>query len=168
MAMIDIAVPRDIEPQVSDLSDVFLYTVDDLSEIIDRGMQARKQAAEKAEHIIEHQASDFMRKMRGLSAGSTIAELRSQAGTLQQQTLEKALAMIAKGEAPEKALQYYAHTFTNKLLHKPSAELRAASEAGDETLIRSTRQLFDLDIGNNTSGSDNGDHNNKEAQPDKN
>ncbi len=163
MAMIDIAVPRDIEPQVSDLSDVFLYTVDDLSEIIDRGMQARKQAAEKAEHIIEHQASDFMRKMRGLSAGSTIAELRAQAGSIQQQTLDKALAMIAKGEAPEKALQYYAHTFTNKLLHKPSAGLRAATESGDESLIRSTRQLFDLDAEAQPV-----DQNNNDQTPDQN
>ena len=123
--------------------------------IRDSGMQARKQAAAKAEHIIEHKAIDFMRKMRGLDAGSTIAELRSQAGHLQQQTLDKALAMIAKGEAPEKALQYYAHTFTNKLLHKPSAGLRAASESGDETLIRSARQLFDLEPGNNAASGDN-------------
>lgn len=145
MAMIDIAVPRDIEPQVSDLSDVFLYTVDDLSEIIDRGMQARRQAAEKAENIIEHQTGDFMRKLRGLDAGATIAKLRTHASELQSETLERALAMINKGEAPEKALQYYAHTFTNKFLHTPSAELRAASEAGDETLIRSASQLFDLE-----------------------
>lgn len=144
MAMIDIAVPRDIEPQAGDLSDVFLYTVDDLSEIIDRGMQARRQAAEKAEHIIDHQASTFMRKMRGLDAGSTIAELRSQTGQLQKQTLDNAMAMLSKGESPEKALQYFAHTFTNKLLHTPSTQLRAASESGDEQFIQAARRLFDL------------------------
>ncbi|MEM7258693.1 MAG: glutamyl-tRNA reductase [Pseudomonadota bacterium] len=144
MAMIDIAVPRDIEPQVSDLSDVFLYTVDDLSEIIDRGMQARRQAAEKAENIIEHQVSDFMRKLRGLDAGSTIAALRGQVNDLQQDTLARAMAMIAKGEAPEKVLKYYAHTFSNKLLHRPSTKLRAASETGDEALLACARQLFDI------------------------
>ncbi len=144
MAMIDIAVPRDIEPQVGDLSDVFLYTVDDLAEIIDRGMQARRQAAEKAEHIIDHQANSFMRKMRGLDAGTTIAELRAQAAELQRQTLENAMALLAKGESPEKALQYYAHTFTNKLLHTPSTQLRAASESGDQKVIQAARQLFNL------------------------
>ena len=145
MAMIDIAVPRDIEPQVSNLSDVFLYTVDDLSEIIDRGMQARRQAAEKAEHIIEHQATDFMRKLRGMDAGATIAALRSQVGNLQQQTMERALAMMAKGEAPQKVLQYYAHTFSNKLLHEPSKQLRTASEKGNAELLESARQLFDIE-----------------------
>ncbi len=144
MAMIDIAVPRDIETQAGDLSDVFLYTVDDLSEIIDRGMQARQQAAQKAEHIIDHQANSFMRKMRGLDAGNTIAELRARTSDLQQQTLESALAMLSKGESPEKALQYFAHTFTNKLLHTPSTQLRSASEAGDQQLIQAARQLFDL------------------------
>ncbi len=144
MAMIDIAVPRDIESQVGELSDVFLYTVDDLAEIIDRGMQARRQAAEKAEHIIDHQANSFMRKMRGLDAGSTIAEIRANTGELQQQVLENALALIAKGESPEKALQYFAHTFTNKLLHTPSTQLRSAGESGDQQLIQATRQLFDL------------------------
>jgi len=151
MAMIDIAVPRDIEPQVGDLSDVFLYTVDDLSEIIDRGMQARRQAAEKAEHIIEHQATDFMRKLRGLDAGSTIAALRQQVGGLQQETLERAMAMIAKGEAPEKALKYYAHTFSNKLLHKPSTQLRAASETGDEAMLVAARKLFDIETADPSS-----------------
>lgn len=144
MAMIDIAVPRDIESQVGELSDVFLYTVDDLAEIIDRGMQARRQAAEKAEHIIDHQANSFMRKMRGLDAGTTIAELRAKTGTLQQQTLDNAMALLAKGESPEKALQYFAHTFTNKMLHTPSTQLRAASESGDQQIIQAARQLFDL------------------------
>lgn len=145
MAMIDIAVPRDIEPQVSKLSDVFLYTVDDLSEIIDRGMQARRQAAEKAENIIEHRATDFMRQLRGLDAGATIAALRKQVGGIQQETLQRALAMIAKGEAPEKVLKYYAHTFSNKLLHNPSTQLRAAGESGDESTLAATRRLFDLE-----------------------
>ena len=129
---------------MGELSDVFLYTVDDLAEIIDRGMQARRQAAEKAEHIIDHQANSFMRKMRGLDAGSTIAEIRANTGELQQQVLENALALIAKGESPEKALQYFAHIFTNKLLHTPSTQLRSAGESGDQQLIQATRQLFDL------------------------
>ena len=124
MAMIDIAVPRDIEPQVSQLSDVFLYTVDNLKEIIDQGLEARQQAAIKAEHIIEHQANSFMQKMRGLHAGSTIRDLRAHTTAIQQSTLESAMAMLRKGDDPEKALQYFAHTFTNKLLHTPSAQLR--------------------------------------------
>ncbi len=144
MAMIDIAVPRDIESQVGDLSDVFLYTVDDLTQIVDQGMRARQEAAKKAESIIDHQATSFMRKLRGMDAGSTIAELRSQATALQQQTLENALAMLKRGDSPEKALKYFAHTYTNKWLHQPSTQLRAASASGDTEIIEAARQLFDL------------------------
>ncbi len=144
MAMIDIAVPRDIEPQVGQLSDVFLYTVDNLKEIIDQGLQARQQAAVKAEHIIEHQANSFMQKMRGLKAGATISDLRSHTASLQQATLDEAMAMLKKGGDPEKALQYFARTFTNKLLHTPSAQLRLASEAGDTQIAEAARTLFNL------------------------
>ncbi len=144
MAMIDIAVPRDIEPQVSELSDVFLYTVDNLKEIIDQGLQARQQAAIKAEHIIEHQANSFMQKIRGLNAGATISDLRSHTASLQQTTLNEAMAMLKKGDDPEKALQYFARTFTNKLLHAPSEQLRLASEAGDNQIAEATRALFNL------------------------
>ncbi len=144
MAMIDIAVPRDIEAQVVDLSDVFLYTVDDLTEIIDQGMRARQEAAAKAESIIDHQVVNFMQKLRGLDAGRTIADLRGYATGLQQEALKNAQAMLAKGESPEKALQYFAHTFTNKLLHKPSTQLREASETGDHAIVDAARQLFDL------------------------
>jgi len=144
MAMIDIAVPRDIEPQVSELSDVFLYTVDNLKEIIDQGMEARQEAAVKAEHIIENQASTFMQKMRGLNAGATISELRAHTHAIQQATLTTALEMLKKGDDPEKALQYFAHTFTNKLLHTPSAQLRLASESGDSETAEAARKLFKL------------------------
>lgn len=148
MAMIDIAVPRDIEPQVSQLSDVFLYTVDNLKEIIDQGMEARQEAALKAEHIIETQANTFMQKMRGLDAGSTISDLRAHTNTIQQASMDAALSMLKKGDDPEKALQYFAHTFTKKLLHTPSSQLRQASEAGDSTIAKATRRLFDLDKDN--------------------
>ncbi len=144
MAMIDIAVPRDIEPQVGQLSDVFLYTVDNLKEIIDQGMEARQQAAVKAEHIIENQARNFMQKMRGLNAGATIGELRAHTTEIQQATLATAMDMLRKGTDPEKALQYFAHTFTNKLLHTPSSQLREASESGDHTVADATRKLFKL------------------------
>ena len=155
MAMIDIAVPRDIEPQVSELSDVFLYTVDNLREIIDQGMEARQAAAVKAENIIENQASNFMVKVRGLNAGATISDLRAHATDLQQTTLDAALAMLRKGGDPEKALQYFAHTFTNKLLHTPSDQLRRASEAGDTEVANAARKLFKLDKDNPNDNADN-------------
>ncbi len=145
MAMIDIAVPRDIEPQVGELSDVFLYTVDNLKEIIDQGIEARQEAAIQAEHIIASQADTFMQKMRGLNAGTTISDLRAYATGIQQTSLSTAMAMLRKGEDPEKALQYFAHTFTNKLLHTPSSQLRQASEAGETEIAEAARKLFKLD-----------------------
>jgi len=144
MAMIDIAVPRDIEPQVGQLSDVFLYTVDNLKEIIDQGLEARQQAAKKAENIIEHQANNFMQKIRGQAAASTIRDLRSHTQEIQQEAMSAAIAMLNKGEDPQKALQYFAHTYNNKLLHNPSTQLRLASEAGETHLAAAIRELFKL------------------------
>ena len=168
--MIDIAVPRDIEPQVGQLDDVFLYTVDDLTEIIDQGMQARKEAARKAESIIDHQAQNFMRKLRGLHADTTIADLRTQVSQLQQQTLQQAMAMIERGEPAEKALKYFSHTFTNKLLHAPSSQLRIASEAGDTVTVDTARRLFDLNaraITCKDTGADSNGNNGSSAGDDK-
>ena len=111
-------------------------------------MEARQEAAVKAEHIIENQASAFMQKLRGLSAGVTISDLRAHTTTIQQTSMDAALAMLRKGDDPEKALQYFAHTFTNKLLHTPSSQLRTASEAGDTDLAEAARKLFKLDKNN--------------------
>lgn len=145
MLMVDIAVPRDIEPQVSELDDVFLYTVDDLQNVVEEGRKSRQKAADQAEEIVFTQVDQFMRKLRAMSAMGTIKEFRQNANGLQQELLEQSIQQLHNGDDPEKVLRRFAHNFTNKLLHTPSARLREAGEDGRTDVIESAATLFGLD-----------------------
>ncbi len=142
MFMVDIAVPRDIEPQVGELDDVFLYTVDDLQEVIDEGRRSRAEAAEQAEEIVEAQADEFMRWLRSLDAVTTIRACREQATALQDELLARARTQLATGKPAEQVLEQLARGLTNKLLHAPSAALRQAGADGESQIIEAARRLF--------------------------
>ena len=140
--MVDIAVPRDIEPEVADLDDVYLYTVDDLDEVIDENRRSRQEAASQAEEIIDRQADEFVAWLRSLDALELIQGYRAQAESTRDDVLERALRMVQNGKPAEEALQFLAHTLTNKLLHTPSTRLREASSAGETDLLQAADQLF--------------------------
>jgi glutamyl-tRNA reductase len=143
MFLVDIAVPRDIEPAVAELDDVFLYTVDDLKQVIDDNLRSRQAAASEAEAIIELQVEHYLAWRRALAVRNPLAALRSDAEVQRDATLDKARALLASGRSPEQALEFLAHTLTNKLLHAPSANLRAAALRGDVELLRAAETLFD-------------------------
>ncbi len=143
--MVDIAVPRDIEPEVRELEDVYLYTVDDLEEVIQENLRSRQQAAEQAAEIIEQRSAEFMAWLRSLDAVSLIQSYRGQAEAIKQETLKKALRMVANGTPAEEALEYLANTLTNKLLHTPSSQLREAGSSGQKELLEAANTLFQLD-----------------------
>ncbi len=130
MFMVDLAVPRDIEPEVAQLDDVFLYTVDDLAQVVNDGMVNRQEAAINAEMIVAARAESFMHWLKKRDAVPTIKALRDQAEAMRQTELEKALKLIQKGESPEKALEAMSLALTNKFLHAPSHALNLAH--GDE------------------------------------
>ncbi|EGV52014.1 glutamyl-tRNA reductase [endosymbiont of Riftia pachyptila (vent Ph05)] len=142
--MVDIAVPRDIEPEVADLSDIYLYTVDDLDEVIEENKRSRQEAALQAEEIIDQHVEAFMGWLRSLDAVELIQGYRIQAEQLRNETLKKALQQLKKGKSPEEALQFLAHTLTNKLLHTPSAQLRQAGFDGQIELLEAANTLFQL------------------------
>ncbi len=144
MLMVDIAVPRDIEEQVSELNDVYLYTVDDLQEIIQEGLRSRQEAAQQAEEIIEQQVSHFMSWLQSLSAVSTIKAYREQAMVYSDEELKHARSLITNGMDPEKVLQQFAHRLTNKLTHTPSVVLKQAGYDGNFELFKLARELFNL------------------------
>lgn len=144
--MVDIAVPRDIEAEVGNLNDVYLYTVDDLQEIIQEGLRSRQEAAAQAEEIIEVQVSHFMNWIRSLDAVDTIRAVRERAETKRDTELDVALKQIAAGKDPETVLKQLAHRLTNKLLHEPSAQLKQAGYEGRSELLKAARDLFDLKI----------------------
>jgi len=142
--MVDLAVPRDIEPEVETLNDVFLYTVDDLQNIISDNLNSRRQAAEQAEEIIDTNVEHFLAWMKAQTVQSTIVDYRQQASQLQQESLHKALASLQKGGSPEQIMRQLAHTLTNKLTHTPCTQLRKASENERHDLIAAAREIFKL------------------------
>jgi len=142
--MVDLAVPRDIEPEVKNLNDVYLYTVDDLQNIISDNLNSRREAAEQAEEIIDTNVEHFLSWMKVQTVQSTIVDYREQAGKLQQESLTKALAALQRGGNPEQIMQQLAHTLTNKLTHTPCTQLRKASQNDRHDLIAAAREIFKL------------------------
>ena len=142
--MVDLAVPRDIDSKIGSLDDIYLYTVDDLHKVVEENMQSRREAAKQAEEIIEVQVGHFIGWKRSLEAVDTICALRLQAESDRDRVLNKAQQMLDKGKNPEDALQFLAHTLTNKLIHSPSATLKQAGSQGRSELIKAAKELFDV------------------------
>ncbi|WP_370279019.1 glutamyl-tRNA reductase [Pontibacterium sp.] len=142
--MVDIAVPRDIEPQVADLDDVYLYTVDDLKEVIEENQRSRENAAREAEEIIEAGAHEFMRQLRSLLAVDTLTALRSQAEQTRDQELEKAMRQLRNGKDAEEVLSQLARGLTNKMLHQPTIQMRKASAEGRTEVLSAVQELYQL------------------------
>jgi glutamyl-tRNA reductase len=140
--MVDIAVPRDIEAEVGKLDDVYLYTVDDLDEVIQENMRSRQEAALQAQEIIEQHTEEFMGWLRSLDAVSIIQHYRGQAESIRDEVLERALRQLQNGKDPEEVLQYLAHTLTNKILHTPSAQIRQAGFQGQQSLLKAADALL--------------------------
>lgn len=144
MFMVDIAVPRDIEPQVGELNDVYLYTVDDLTEVIEENQRSRESAAADAEAIIEAGAHAFLGQLRELEAVDTLTALREQGQSIADAELDKALRMLAQGRDAEQVLRQLARGITNKMLHQPTVQLRRASAEGRTELAALVQELYQL------------------------
>jgi glutamyl-tRNA reductase len=140
--MLDLAVPRDIDPRVGDLEDVYLFTIDDLRDVIEENVRARKEEAEAARHMIADEVGRFMSGLKARDAVPLIRELRDQADAAREQTLEQARRMLAAGRAPDDVLEFLAATLTNRLLHGPSAALREAAESGDTEIAAAAARLL--------------------------
>ncbi len=142
MFMLDLAVPRDIDPRVGALEDVYLYSIDDLRQVIDENVKARQREAVVARRIIDADVAEFMAGLKVLKAVPMIRELRGQAEAARDQALEQARRLLAAGHAPEEVIEQLASTLTNRLLHAPSAALRDAAEQGDAALAEAAARLF--------------------------
>ncbi len=142
--MVDLAVPRDIEPEVANLSDIYLYTIDDLKNVIDLNLQSRKQAAEQAEEIIDHEVEEFVLWLRGQGVVNTVRAFRTKAEVHRDEVLEKAQKMLEQGKPTEEVLQFLAHTLTNKLTHEPTEALHMAGKEGKNELIDAAHILLNI------------------------
>lgn len=142
--IVDIAVPRDVESAAGELEDVYLYSVDDLNEVIQANLRSREQAALKAEEIIDTQVLHFINWLNSLDTIELICHLREQAQTNRQRIVAKAKRMLDNGKSPYEVIDYIAHTLTNTLMHSPCAQLRQAGYDGRDDLVTAARQLFQL------------------------
>ncbi len=142
--MVDLAVPRDIEPEVANLSDVYLYTVDDLQNVIESNLQSRKEAAHQAEEIIDHEVENFSLWLRGQGVVDTVRAFRNKAELQRDAVLDKAHKMLEQGKSVEEVLQFLAHTLTNKLTHDPTEALNIAGKEGKNELIDAARILLNI------------------------
>jgi glutamyl-tRNA reductase len=143
--MVDIAVPRDIEPAVAELEDVYLFTVDDLQSVVNENMENRRQAAREADRMIATEVDRFELQLRTRSAAPTIRRLRHEAERTRELTLEQARRMLAAGRGTDEVLEFLAATLTNRLIHAPSQRLREAAESGDERIIGAIAEIYRLD-----------------------
>jgi glutamyl-tRNA reductase len=144
MFMVDLAVPRDIEPEVEHLRDVYLYTVDDLRNTVEEGLRSRQEAAKQAEEIIDTEVNHFLGWLRVQGATDIIREFRSQAERIREDTLTAATRALKAGRPPEEVLELLSTSLTNKLIHLPSTQIRQASIDERYDLIAAARELFQL------------------------
>lgn len=152
--MADIAVPRDIESSVGEMSDVYLYTVDDLQNVIEENRASRQQAAAEAEDIIEARAQFFLDQLRSLDAVPLIQALRERGQSEQQQALRKAERMLASGKPADEVMRWLACTLTNRLLHAPTANLRNTLSENRADILRAARELFGINTGQSDDSGD--------------
>lgn len=141
--MVDLAVPRDIEPEVAELDDVFLYTVDDLADLVREGMDARQSAVAQAEAIIETQVGNFLHWMKSREAVPLIRQLRNSAEEARRHEVDRAARLLARGDDPKLVLEALSHGLTNKLLHAPTQALNQTDD-GDEGFRELVARLYHL------------------------
>ncbi len=143
--MVDLAVPRDIEEQVGDLDDVFLYTVDDLQSIIAQNLESRRKAAIEAESIVSSQSDRFMAWLRGLNTQDTVVSYRQQCLSERDFLLEKAMTQLSAGKNAEAVIGELATKLTNKFMHAPTSALQSAAQGGELDKLIYLRDIFNID-----------------------
>lgn len=144
MFFLDLAVPRDIEPDISELENVMLYNIDDLQTMITKGMAQRQTAALQAEQLIDSELDNYIRWHRSLRARDVICDYRDHMQDLAQQELQRAMSQLSAGKEQALVMQEFCHRLVNKLTHHPTTGLRQAACDGREELLDLTHYLFNL------------------------
>ena len=146
--MVDIAVPRDIEPEVGSLPDVYLYSIDDLTQIIEANIAQRRSAAENAENYVHEGTRLYVRETRIQRDRELLRAFRDQAKDIQEAELERARKDLTRGTDPDRVLERLSNSLTNKLIHTPTLAIREASADGRTDILDFMRKLYDVDANN--------------------
>ncbi len=143
MVFLDLAVPRDIEANVSELEAVHLYNIDDLQMVIGKGMHERQTAALHAEQLIEIELDNYIRQHRSLKAKGIIRDYRSQMQSIAQQELQRAMQKLSAGKCQYTVLTEFSERLVNKLTHTPTVGLRNAAWDNRDELLDLAQYLLD-------------------------
>lgn len=144
MFIVDLAVPRDVEPEAADLADVYLYTIDDLTEVIEQNVRQRRAAADDAEHLVTDGAERYLRERRAHHGQALLRSFRENAHAIQQGELAKALRDLGNGADPQAVVQALSRSLTNKLIHQPTVAIRNASAEDRNDLLDYLKDLYQL------------------------
>jgi len=144
MFLLDLAVPRDIEAEVGELNDAYLYTVDDMMGIVQNGKETRQKAAAEAEAMVEEKVGEFVRLQQSRQSVPLIRALRDEGERARRQVLENAMKQLAKGASAEEVLERLSIQLTNKLLHSPTQTLNKAGSE-NSNLVDAVAQIYQLD-----------------------
>jgi glutamyl-tRNA reductase len=145
MFLVDIAVPRDIDPEIAKIKDVYLYTIDDLQQVVDENMEQRNAAALSAVGEVEEAVAGFMRWLSGIRVSRTLKKIREQSHEYEHDLTEWALRKLEAGQEPSEVLNQLTRTLTNKILHLPSKRLREAAENQDYEVLKAADRIFRKD-----------------------
>ncbi len=145
MFAVDIAVPRDIAPDVAELNDIYLYSIDDLEKVIQDGQMSREAAAVDANRILQDEIRRYLSIERAKQVSPVITALREHAQSVRDEVLRDAQRRLNKGVDSQEVIEYATASLMKKLLHNPSVRLREAAEAEEDAVIEATRKLFGID-----------------------
>ena len=151
--LIDLAVPRDIEPQVASLSDVYLYTVDDLRDVVEENVRLRSQEANKADKIVEEGVVEVEATWLQRASADVVRNYRESAMAIQQAELERALKALESGKSPEEVMTRLSRDLTNKLIHAPTAGLKQIAKEGDRVNVSRAAELLGVPASTPSDGS---------------
>ena len=144
MFLVDLAVPRDIESQVNELGDAYLYTVDDLQHIVEQNLASREMAAQDAEKIIDDQASVFLSWKQAQHSIDLVRQYRQKGMASRDELVARAMNQLSEGRNAEDVVQELAYKLTNALMHGPTRVLRDAAHENDAALTQWLGQAMDL------------------------
>jgi glutamyl-tRNA reductase len=151
--LIDLAVPRDIEPQVASLSDIYLYTVDDLRDVVEENARLRSHEANKADKIVEEGVVEVEASWLQRASADVVRNYRESAMAIQQAELERALKALESGKSPEEVMTRLSRDLTNKLIHAPTAGLKQIAKEGDRVNVSRAAELLGVPASTSSDGS---------------
>jgi len=144
MLLVDLAVPRDIEPEVSEVTGAHLYNIDDLQTIVSQNLDSREQAAKQAETMIDIHAQHYLKELRVLNASDMIRDFRGRMGEIRDHEMQKAQRMLEKGHDPQQVLNWLARKLTNRLMHRPTVKMRDAAYHDQTDTLMLIKHIYDL------------------------